>query len=334
MKTTAIILDKYPDHHPRDNDVKIMQLKLSTCVVGEVLVRLLFLSVDPYIRNRLRPNGTRYIAAIKLGEPIVSMGIGEVIDSQAENFKPGDIVIGMLPWQKYCVINAGCIKHVRQTNLTITTQLGVLGYPGFTAYIGICHLAKPMAGQTVFISSAAGAVGSLAGQLAKLHGCYTVGCASTDEKINYLINELHYDSAFNYHKYKNNYVAALREHCPLGIDVNFENVGGALLEAAIECLNKNSKIILCGLISQYNSKNYQKGPDNFYKLNSKHAELIGYIVTDYEYLFDEFYQNIIKYISEGKIIYNEIIVDGLENAWLEFSNLFKSNNIGKVLVAI
>lgn len=286
------------------------------------------------MRNRLRPEGTNYIKPLEIGKPIVSMGIAEVIQSESDKFKRGDMVVGMLPWQEYSILNENMVKHIRRTNMPITTQLGILGFPGLTAYVGICKIAKPIANQTIFISGAAGAVGSLAGQLAKLHGCYVVGCTSSQEKINYLINEYHFDAAFNYHQYKEDYISALNKYCYRGIDINFENVGGKLLEAAIDCLNQNSTIVLCGAISQYNSQNPRQGSSNFNKLNSKNAKLIGYMVTDYDYLFDEFQHFIIKHYQEGKITYHETIVKGIKNAWPAFIGLFESKNIGKMLVEI
>src|SRR5262249_5764403 len=158
------------------------------------------------------------------------------------------------------------VKHIRKTSMPISTQLGILGYPGLTAYVGICKIAKLVAGQTIFISGAAGAVGSLAGQLAKLFGCHVIGSTSSQEKVNFLINDCHYNAAFNYQQYQENYISVLKKYCPQGIDINFENVGGKLLEAVIECLNPNSTIVLCGAISQYNTPNPRIGPSNFNKL--------------------------------------------------------------------
>ena len=334
MKTTAVILNSYPLSFPSEKDVRFVQIKLDSCSADSILIRLLFLSVDPYMRNRLRPEGTNYISKLELGKPIISMGIGEVISSKSNNFKMGDIIIGMLPWQEFSVVRADAVKHIKQTNMPITTQLGILGYPGLTAYIGICKIAKPIAGQTIFVSGAAGAVGSLAGQLAKIHGCYVVGSSSSKEKVDYLINHCHYDAVFNYKEYQNNYISALNKYCHRGIDIDFENVGGKLLEAVIECLNPNSTIVLCGAISQYNSQNPRRGPSNFHKLNHKNAKLVGYIVTDYDHIFDEFQQFMIKQYQEGKITYNETIIEGLKNAWSAFIGLFEGKNVGKMLVAV
>jgi len=334
MKTNAIILNNYPQSLPRESDATFIQIKISACKSDNILVRLLFLSVDPYIRNRLRAEGTKYINPLKIGMPIVSMGIGEIIESGSDKFKPGDIVVGMLPWQEYSILNPNTVKHVRQTNMPVTTQLGILGYPGLTAYVGICKIAKPVSGQTIFISAAAGAVGSLAGQLAKIQGCYVVGSTGSTEKVDYLINHCHFDAAFNYHQYQNDYKSALNKYCPRGIDITFESVGGKLLESAIECLNQNSTIVLCGAISQYNAQEPRQGPKNFNKLNAKNAKLVGYIVTDYDHLFDEFQQFVIKNYQEGRIRYHETIFNGLENAWPAFIGLFEGKNIGKMLVDI
>lgn len=334
MKTNAVVLNNYPQLFPDTRDVDFIKIMLGSCSLGNIHIRLLYLSVDPYMRNRLRPEGTYYIQPLDIGKPIISMGIGEVIESASDKFKRGDIVIGMLPWQENSIINASTVKHIRETNLPITTQLGILGYPGLTAYVGICKIAKPIIGQTIFISGAAGAVGSLAGQLAKIHGCYVVGSTSSQEKISYLINYYHYDAAFNYQEYNENYITAIKKHCHQGIDINFENVGGKMMESAIECLNQNSTIVLCGAISQYNSQKPRQGPNNFHKLIPKNAKLVGYIVTDYDYLFDEFQQFMIKHYQEGKITHHETIIKGLENAWTAFIGLFEGKNIGKMLIEI
>lgn len=334
MITNAVILNNYPQFFPSKKNIDFVQINLNNCFQDNIFIRLVYLSVDPYMRNRLRPEGTNYIKPLEVGKPIISMGIGEVVTSESNQYKRGDLVIGMLPWQEYSVINANTVKHIRKTNMPVSTQLGILGYPGLTAYVGICKIAKPVFGQTILISGAAGAVGSLAGQLAKLNGCNVIGSTSSQEKVNYLINDCHYSAAFNYQQYQENYVSALKKYCPEGIDINFENVGGKLLEAAIECINPNSTIVLCGAISQYNTANPRLGPNNFNKLNSKNAKLVGYIVTDYDHLFEEFQQYIIKLYYEGKITYRETIIEGLNNAWSAFIDLFQSKNIGKMLVAV
>src|SRR5579872_5526445 len=164
MKTSAIILNSYPQLIPSNKNVDFVRIKLDSCSFDDILVRIRFLSVDPYMRNRLRAEGTNYIAQLEIGKPIVSMGIGEVIESKTTQFKPGDIVIGMFPWQEFAVMNAKLVKSIQKNDMPITAQLGILGYPGLTAYIGVCKIAKPVHGQTFFISAAAGAVGSLAGQ--------------------------------------------------------------------------------------------------------------------------------------------------------------------------
>lgn len=334
MMSRSIILQNYPKSFPTHSNVKLVNRHVELESKNRILIRSLYLSVDPYMRNRLRSSGTKYIDALQIGEPIVSMGIGEVLDSQAAHFKPGDKIIGMIPWQEFSTIDASTVKPIRSCNLPLTAQLSILGYPGLTAYVGIHHIAKPQPGQTIFISSAAGAVGSIAGQLAKLNGCYVVGCASSDEKIKYLIDDLKYDAAFNYLEHQDDYVSAIKKFCPHGIDINFENVGGAILEAAIDCLNPRGIIVLCGAISQYNSLNPRQGPKNFNLLISKRAKLEGFIVTNYDYLFDEFQNYMIQLCEERKITYRETVVKGLENSWKAFISLFEGKNIGKMIVSI
>lgn len=332
--TRAIILNNYPIGSPKPENITIINIQLPDCNENQIRVRTLFFSVDPYMRNRLRPEGTLYINAFGLGDVLVSMGIAEVMQSELGEFKVGDLVIGMLPWQEFAIIEASKVKPILKSIMPITTYLGIMGYPGLTAYVGIHYFAKPTPGQKIFISGAAGAVGSLAAQMAKLLGCNVVGSTSNKEKIDYLLDDLKINAAFNYKKYQNNYKVAFEKYCPEGIDTYFENVGGEMLEAVIEYIKPNSTIVLCGAISQYNNSNPKKGPVNFNQLVQKKLKLVGYIVTDYDCLWNEFQHYISSNYQNGMISYRETIIDGFENLWPAFISLFESKNIGKMLVSL
>ena len=284
------------------------------------------------MRNRLAPGRTKYIDSFKLNQPLESMGIAEVIESDIQGYKVGDLVTGMLPWQELSLMHPEQLTHLDDHGMPISASLGVLGYPGLTAYVGI-QLAELKPGQTVYVSSAAGAVGSLAGQLAKLQGCYVVGSAGSDAKVTYLRDELKFDAAFNYKNYKD-YGVALKQYCPKGIDVNFENVGGRMLEAAIDHLNEFGRVILCGAISQYNLRKALVGPKNFNLISKKSARFIPYIVTDYAHLLPEFKQKIALLCQKKQLSYSETLIEGIESAWPAFISLFSGKNTGKMLVTV
>ena len=335
MKTTrAVVLNHYPIGSPKPDNVTLINLQLPDCNENQICVRALFFSVDPYMRNRLRPEGTQYIPAFGLGQVLESMGIAEVIQSESCQFKVGDLVIGMLPWQEFSIVDVSKVKPVQKTIMPLTTHLGIMGYPGLTAYVGIHYFAKPTYGQKMFISGAAGAVGSIAAQMAKLLGCNVIGSTSNQEKIDYLLNDLKIHGAFNYTKYQNNYKSALENNCPEGIDIYFENVGGEMLEAVIDYIKPNSTIVICGAIAQYNDPNPKRGPVNFNTLIQKKLKFLGYIVTDYDHLWNEFQHYVSHHYQKGMISYRETIIEGFENLWPAFINLFESKNIGKMLVSL
>ncbi len=334
--TKKIILSKYPDAIPRKSHIKILEEKISLNKENDVLIRVIYFSVDPYMRNRMRPSNQPYIDSFQLNQAIVSMGIGEVVASNSPQFSRGDICLGMLPWQHYCTADSSTIEKIDNTKyqFKLSTYLGVLGMPGLTAYVGVNKIAKPKLNDVFFISAAAGSVGSLAGQLAKQAGCYVVGLTSTSEKMDYLINDLNFDKAISYKQASAQLNKEIKQVCPNGIDINFENAGGLIFETVINHMKPRSLIVLCGLISQYNSKNPRKGPSNFNTLLSNKIKIQDFIVTNHQSDMIKFREEISPLLQNGSIKHHETIVEGLENAWDAFTGLFYSRNMGKMLVRV
>jgi len=298
---------------------------------GEVLVRTLYISVDPYLRGRMR-EGRSYVPPFQIGEVIRSGVVGEVIESRAPEFAPGDIVTGMLGWRVY---NAAATPELRKVDprvASITTALGVLGMPGLTAYFGLLDIGQPKEGETVVVSGAAGAVGTAVCQIAKIKGCRAVGIAGSDEKNQYLTAELGADAAVNY---KNPEMSqTLKQACPKGIDVYFDNVGGEISDAVMPLLNHGARIVLCGQISLYNLDKPDVGPrpQPFLLVNS--ALMKGFIITDYSARFAEGVMNLAQWLIAGKLKYAETVVEGFENTPQAFIGLFSGDNLGKQLVKV
>ncbi|HKB66434.1 MAG TPA: NADP-dependent oxidoreductase [Pyrinomonadaceae bacterium] len=298
---------------------------------GEVLVRTLYISVDPYLRGRMR-EGRSYVPPFQIGEVIRSGVVGEVIESRAPEFAPGDIVTGMLSWRLYNAARPLELRKVDPRVASITTALGILGMPGLTAYFGLLDIGKPKEGETVVVSGAAGAVGTAVCQIAKIKGCRAVGIAGSDEKNQYLTAELGVDAAVNY---KNAEMSrALKQACPKGVDVYFDNVGGEISDAVMPLLNHGARIVLCGQISLYNLDKPDVGPrpQPFLLVNS--ALMKGFIITDYSARFAEGVMNLAQWLIAGKLKYAETVVEGFENTPQAFIGLFSGANLGKQIVKV
>lgn len=297
----------------------------------EVLIKTIYLSVDPYMRGRMSGIKT-YVDPFEINKPLVGGVVGKIVESKNERFKEGDYVEGHLPWSDYSISKGKNIRKIDPNIAPISTALGVAGMPGLTAYFGMLDIGKPKEGETVVVSGAAGAVGSVAGQIAKLKGCRVVGIAGSQEKLDYLTKELGFDAAINY-KSENVYVQ-LKEACPDGVDVYFDNVGGEVSDLLMRIMNFHSRIVLCGQISQYNNTEVEYGPRIQGKLVTHSILMQGFIVSNYSTRFKEGYEQLGKWIKEGKIKYRETITDGLENAPDAFIGLFTGENIGKQLVRV
>jgi NADPH-dependent curcumin reductase CurA len=297
----------------------------------ELIVRTTYISVDPYLRGRMRP-GRSYVPPFEIGDVIVSGVVGEVVESNSDNFEVGDNVTGMLGWRKYNRAKAAELRKIDPQMAPVTTALGVLGITGLTAYFGLLDICDPQPGETVVVSGAAGAVGMTVCQIAKIKGCRVVGTAGSDDKTKYLIDELGVDAAINY---KTQDVAnALKEACPNGVDVYFDNVGGAVSDAVMLMLNHGARISLCGQISMYNLDKPDVGPRPQPFLLINRATMKGFIITDYMDRFAEGVMQLGRWLAEGKLKYAESVVEGFENTPQAFIGLFSGENLGKQIVKV
>jgi NADPH-dependent curcumin reductase CurA len=299
---------------------------------GQVLVRNVFLSVDPYMRGRMS-SAKSYAEPYKVGEVMTGGAIGEVVESDVDSLRPGDVVLHQLGWRSHAVLDPKHAVKIDADAAPASAYLSVLGMPGLTAYAGLFDVAGFREGDTVFVSGAAGAVGSLVGQLAKLKGAKRViGSAGSAEKVRYLTEELGYDAAFNY---KDGPVTEqLAAAAPDGIEVYFDNVGGEHLEAAIDALNLHGRIVVCGMISQYNATEPTPAPRNLSQVIAKRFTMRGMLVADHFDLQSQFVAEVAPLVRDGKIKYSETVVEGLRNAPQAFLDMLNGANTGKMLVRI
>lgn len=339
MQNKEIRLASRPTGMPTDANFQIKESDVPAPSDGEVLLRTLYISVDPYLRGRMR-EGRSYIPPFEVGQVIVSGAVAEVVESKSPLFKTGDIVSGgLLPWQLYSIARPEMLQKVDPKMASITTALGVLGMPGLTAYFGLLDIGHPQPGETVVVSGAAGAVGTVVCQLAKIKGCRVVAVAGNDDKIKYLLDDLGVDAGINYkdasgYKSAEKLRAELSAACPTGVNVYFDNVGGEISDAVMPLIAQGARIVICGLISMYNTIDLEVGPrpQPFLLVNS--ALMKGFIVTQYALRFGEGITQLAQWLSEGKLKYAETIVEGFENTPQAFIGLFKGENLGKQIVKV
>lgn len=331
-KNRQITLAGRPAGFPTESDFKLVSADVPEPGEEECVVRGIFLSVDPYMRIRMsdRPS---YLPATRLGEVMVGGVVGRVVESRYPGLTAGDIVEGYLGWQEYAVAPGTALRKVDATLAPISTALGVLGMPALSAYFGLLDIANPKPGETVVVSGAAGAVGTTVGQIAKIRDCRVVGVAGSDGKIRQIVEELGFDAGFNY-KTVQDYSAALKRHCPDGVDVYFDNVGGPITDAVFPLLNVRARVSVCGQISQYNLESPETGPRLLWHLLAKRAKAEGFLVYDYAGRYDEALQQLGQWVKQGRIKYPERIVDGIENAPRAFLEMMQGKNIGKQLVRL
>ena len=319
-------------------EFNLEQLKLDE---NEFVLENLYVSIDPYQRGRMTPKTAKsYAPPYQPGSEISNGGIGRVVKSNNKDYPVGALVTGHLDWAEYTVVpeallnfpGANFKKVENKYNLPLSNWVGVLGMPGLTAYSSLYEIGKPQKDQVIFISAASGAVGQLVGQLAKLEGMYVVGSAGSDDKVAYLKDQLHFDAAFNYKKEKPS--EALPKYCPKGIDIYYENVGGETLEAALDNMNLFSRIVVCGMISQYNTAD-KHGVRNLMQIVSKRITMQGFIVSDLRAKYEaEFFEKMQKYLADKKIVYKEDITDSLEAGVDAFIGIFTGENFGKLMIGI
>jgi NADPH-dependent curcumin reductase CurA len=298
---------------------------------GELLVRNRWMSVDPYMRGRMR-DARSYVTPFELGAPLEGGAVGEVVASGDERFAVGQTVRHQLGWREYALVPADQARAVDPDLAPPSAYLGVLGMPGLTAYVGLLDIAELRDGDVVFVSAAAGAVGSLAGQIARLHGSRVIGSAGSADKVSYLKDELGFDEAFNYRD--GSAQELLGAAAPGGIDVYFDNVGGDQLEAAIGCLREFGRIALCGAVSMYNATSAPPGPRNLPLAVGRRLTLRGFIVTDHAARYPDFIRDVSGWLREGQIRYRETVVEGIEHAPDAFIGLLRGENVGKMVVRI
>jgi NADPH-dependent curcumin reductase len=298
---------------------------------GEVLVKVRYLSMDPAMRGWMN-DGRSYIAPVGIGEVMRALGAGEVITSNHPGLAPGDSVTGLLGVQEFAVVNGDAVIKVDPGLAALPVYLGALGMPGMTAYFGLLDIGRPADGETVVVSGAAGAVGSIVGQIAKLKGCHVVGIAGGAEKCRHIVEDLGFDAAIDYKA--DNVGSALAQQCPSGIDVYFDNVGGEILDAALARLARHGRVVICGAISQYNATGVIKGPSNYMSLLVNHASMTGFVVTDYGARFAEGAGQMAEWIAAGKLTTREDIAVGFETFPDTLLRLFKGENTGKLVLEI
>ena len=299
---------------------------------GQLLVRNIFMSVDPYMRGRMN-KAKSYVPSFQVGEVLQAGVVGEVIASRNKDYAEGDFVSGMLGWENYSLSDGTGLHKVPKGPAPLSYHLGILGMPGMTAYVGLHTIGKAQPGETVFVSAASGAVGSVVGQLAKLHGCTVTGCAGADDKVDLLKAEFGYDAAFNYRQ-SQSLPKSISEVCPDGIDVDFENVGGEIFEAVLWNMREFGRVALCGMISSYNDEELQPGPRGMTVIIGRRLTIQGFIVTDHLEVGKEYVSKAIQWLAEGKLKYHETVAEGIENAPSAFIDLLQGKNIGKQIVRL
>jgi NADPH-dependent curcumin reductase CurA len=332
MKNRQILLNSRPSGLPTAENFRFVDADVPEINDGQVLLRTLYISVDPYMRGRMNA-GKSYVPPFEVGKPISGGVVGQVVESKSETFKKGDFVTGMLGWQLYTVADARELRKLDPTIAPLSTALGILGITGLTAYFGLLDIGKPKSGETVVVSGAAGAVGMVVCQIAKLQGCRVVGIAGGEEKTRYLTEQLCADAVIDYKK-EQDMRAALRAACPNGVDVYFDNVGGTISDAVLTLINTGARISICGLISQYNLTEPEMGlrPQPFLLVNR--ALMQGFIIVDYGARFPEGILQLAQWLGQGKLVNAEHIVEGFENTPEAFLGLFRGENIGKQIVKV
>jgi NADPH-dependent curcumin reductase CurA len=331
-RNRKIFFVKRPKGMPDESNFEMVEENVPEINEGEVLIKTLYLSVDPYMRGRMS-DAKSYAKPYEVGEPFLGGIIGKVVDSKNSKFEAGQIVEGILQWSEYNVSDGTAIRKINPEWGPVTTALHVLGMPGLTAYLGLLYIGEPKEGETVVVSGASGAVGTIVGQIAKLKGCRVVGIAGADDKCRFLTEELGFDAAINY-KTAENLRKALKEACPNGVDVYFDNVGGKVSDAVMSLINFQSRTIICGQISQYNLERPEMGPRVAGQLLTTSSLMKGFIVSDYSKHNKEAILQLSQWVKEGKIQYRETIVEGFENTVNAFLGLFLGENTGKQLVKV
>jgi NADPH:quinone reductase len=330
MNSSQFVLASRPLGFPSSENFRIEKTVLNELKDNEVLLKSWYISVDPYMRGRMNSIKS-YAASFEVDQPIIGGVVAKVIESKSKTVLKGDIVVGMLPWATYCIEKSENLRKIDIRKVPPGYYLGILGMPGFTAYFGMMEIGKPIKGETVVVSGAAGAVGIVAGQIAKIQGSRVIGITGSDEKCRLLKEQFGYDEAINYKTSKSvrKEIAIL---CPEGVDVYFDNVGGEITDAVVANLDFHARIALCGQISQYNNTKPPVGPSILPILLTRSVMLQGYIVRNYSDRFGEAITHLSKWMEDGKLKYTETIIEGFDNLPVAFLGLFSGKNQGKMLI--
>lgn len=331
-----IVLAHRPKGAPAPEDFRLETLPVQQPADGQVLVRTLYLSLDPYMRGRMS-EGPSYASPVALDDVMVGAAVGRVAASRHRDFREGDLVLAYTGWQEYGLADGAQLTKLDPGMPHPSLALGVLGMPGYTAYMGLLDIGQPQPGETVVVAAATGAVGSVVGQVARLKGCRVVGIAGGEEKCRYAVEELGFDSCLDHRE--PDLPGRLSAACPDGIDVYFENVGGAVFDAVLPLLNAKARVPVCGLISQYNAERLPEGPDRTPLLMravlTKRLRVQGFIILlDYPDRFGEFLREMRPWVEQGKVRFREDVVEGLENAPAALIGLLEGRNFGKLVVRV
>lgn len=328
-------LAAHPDGFPRESDFTVTDSPVPEPDAGQMLCRTIYLSLDPYMRGRMNP-GPSYAPGVGLGEVMVGGTVSEVVHSNLDGYLPGDIVLNANGWQQFGLSDGAGVRKLDPSIAPISTALGVLGMPGMTAYVGLLDHGQPQPGETVVVSAASGAVGAIVGQIARIRGCHVVGIAGAQEKCDYVVDELGFDTCVTHRR--DDLADALRAACPNGIDVYFENVGGKVFEAVLPLLNTFARVPVCGRIANYNLTGAPPGPDGVPRLMGltlvRRITFRGFIVFDHRDREADFLCDVSGWLRAGQVRYREDIVEGIDRAVGAFRGLLEGGNFGKLLVRV
>ncbi len=336
MKVQQILLAARPKGLPTESTFKTVTVELPELQQNEVLIKPVYYSVDPYMRGRM--NDTKsYIPPFEVGKPIESGGVATVAESKDKNFQPGDLVMltasrPLLPWSTASIYPASSLKKI-DSNIPPSYYLGILGMPGLTAYFGLLDIGKPKAGETIVISGAAGAVGIVAGQIGKIHGCRVVGIAGGAEKVKMLTDKFNFDAAIDY-KGNHDIQASIAAICPNGVDIYFDNVGGEISDGVMAHLNNFARVILCGQIALYNSTEVPVGPRPQPLMITRSVLMQGFVIGNYATRFAEGFKDLVEWVKVGKLKYTETTMEGFDKLPEAFLGLFAGKNSGKLIVKV
>ena len=332
MKNNVIKLHKRPAGKPTPQDFKFESEEMPQAGPGEVLLKTIYVSVDPYLRGRMNDSKS-YVPSFQLNQPIQSGIIAEVTESKNNHFPKGSFVSAVLDWKEYQTSNGNGLMIIDPKAAPLSAYLGILGMTGLTSYLGLIEIGKPKSGETIFVSGAAGAVGSVVGQIGKILGCKVAGVAGTDEKVSLLKDKFGFDEAINY-KTTPHLKKAIADACPDGIDVYFDNVGGEISDDVMTNMNRLGRVVVCGAISLYNATEIPTGPRVQPLLVTKSILMQGFIVSNYADKFPEAIKHLSGWLKEGKLTYQETVMEGFDKIPEAFIGLFEGKNEGKMIVKI